>query len=304
MQCRYCTSREQIPRLTHDQVLTYEEILRLVRIGVSLGISKVRVTGGEPLVRKGVIPFLARLNRIGGLTDVSVTTNGLLLRDHVASIRSAGIHRINISLDSLDRNKFRDITGIDGFEQVWEGILEAQKQGFNPIKLNVVALKGINDDEFEDFARLTFSFPFHIRFIEYMPMGRPRLDRDPFLLIPEIKRRIASLGKLTPLNGSVNDGPARRYKIEGAMGEIGFISAMSHHFCENCNRLRLTASGHLRPCLLSDRQEDLLDPIRRGCSDEELIDIFLRAVRHKPSDHNLAVHGKGCIHSHMKSIGG
>jgi cyclic pyranopterin phosphate synthase len=302
--CLYCVPRELVPKLTHDDILSYEEILRLVRIGAKLGITKVRVTGGEPLVRKGVFDFLAALRQLEGVTDLSLTTNGVLLKKHIDEIRDAGIRRINISMDTLVREKYARITGKDEFRSVWEGIDAAEKRGFNPIKINVVALRGINDDEILDFARLSFTRPFHIRFIEYMPMGRPRLDSDPLILTPEIKTRLLSLGTLQPVAHGSSDGPAERYRFEGALGEVGFISALSHHFCDRCNRLRLTARGRLRPCLLSDNEVDLRGPLRQGATDEQLEDIFVGAIGLKPSDHNLAGRLRKWVDGQMSSIGG
>ena len=193
---------------------------------------------------------------------------------------------------------------MDTFDQVWQGIETAQAMGFRPIKLNVVALNGVNDDELVDMARLSFTYPFHIRFIEYMPIGQSRMGNGPLLLAPEIKRRISTLGNLIPVQNSKNDGPAKRYQFAGAKGEIGFIPALSQHFCDRCNRLRLTASGQLRACLLSDRQEDIKGPLRSGCSDQELADIFLKAMHHKPSDHNLAGHNVIRVCGEMRAIGG
>ena len=257
LKCIYCTPRDQIPRLSHDEILTYEEILRLVRLGVKLGISKIRVTGGEPLVRKGVYGFLGELSGIQGLADLSLTTNAVALKDNLKRIKAAGIKRINISLDTLKREKFAKITGMDLFDQVWQGIEGARDMGFYPIKINIVALNGVNDDELVDMARLSLDQPFHVRFIEYMPIGESQMGNGPLLLAPEIKKRLGVLGNLIPVRSSTNDGPAQRYRFEGALGEIGFIHALSHHFCDRCNRLRLTARGQLRPCLLSDHHEDV-----------------------------------------------
>jgi GTP 3',8-cyclase len=303
LKCLYCVPRDLIPRLSHKDILSYEEILRVIRIGTKLGISKVRITGGEPLVRKGVCDFLSELSRIEGLKDLSLTTNGVFLEENLAKIKAAGIKRLNVSLDTLDRRKFQKITGHDRFDQVWAGIKSALARGFDPIKINVVALYGINDDELTKMASLSFDYPFHIRFIEYMPIGDSQMGAGPLLLAPEIKNRISVLGKLVPVQNSKYDGPARRYRIEGAKGEVGFIHALSRHFCDICNRLRLTASGMLRPCLLSDYQEDLKGPLRRGCSDDDLAEIFYKAVRHKPSDHNL-VQQPSRICSPMSAIGG
>ncbi len=304
LKCMYCVPRDHITRLSHDEILTYEEILRLVHLGIKLGISKIRVTGGEPLVRKGVYAFLAELSRIKGLADLSLTTNGVALRDNLEKIKSAGIKRVNISLDTLQRKKYAKITGLDLFDQVWQGIEMARQMGFHPIKLNIVALNGVNDDELKDMAQLSFDYPYHIRFIEYMPIGDSQMGNGPLLLAPEIKKRISELGTLIPIRNSVNDGPAQRYRFEGARGEVGFIHALSHHFCDRCNRLRLTASGQLRPCLLSDHYEDIKGPLRAGCSDDELAEIFFKTVRHKPSDHNLAVHNPTRVCGQMSAIVG
>lgn len=305
LRCMYCMpSRELIPRLAHTQVLRYEEILRIIRIGVQLGITKIRVTGGEPLVRKGVYEFLSELGKIEGLTDISLTTNGVLLKDHLAQIRDAGIKRLNISLDTLDREKFIRITGHDAFAQVWEGIEAAHRMGFAPIKFNTVAMKGINDDELTDIARLSFTYPFHIRFIEYMPIGDHHLDRSIRLLAPEILAKISPLGDLTQIRREQDDGPAERYRFKGAQGEIGIIQPLSNHFCHLCNRLRLTASGQLRPCLLSDRQEDLKGPIRKGCLDGDIVKVFLEAVRFKPMEHRVDDVQHDEVRDAMSSIGG
>lgn len=304
LKCIYCTPHHLIPKLPYKEILRYEEILRIVRIGVSLGISKVRITGGEPLIRKDVYDFLEQLTEIEGLLDISLTTNGVLLKDNINKIKSAGIKRINISVDTLSRKKFMQITGYDFFDQIWEGIELARKMGFDPIKLNVVPLKGINDDELIDIAGLSFTHPFHIRFIEYMPIGTNQIDIDRHLLAPEIKKRIDKLGNLIPVERSINDGPAERFKFEGARGEIGFIRPISRHFCNTCNRLRLSASGRLRPCLLSDDQEDLKTLLRKECSDSELAEVFLKAVRHKPYQHKLAVDHPAGVSAQMCDIGG
>jgi len=304
LKCLYCVPRDLIPKLPHHEVLSYEEILRIVRVSIGLGISKVRVTGGEPLVRKGVYHFLKQLAGIEGLLDISLTTNGVLLKDNIHRIKSAGIKRINISLDTLNREKYKQITGYDFFDQVWEGIELAQRMGFYPIKINVVPVKGVNDDELVDIARLSMTHPFHIRFIEYMPMGSSHMDIDRHLLAPEIKKNIEQLGELVPVDRSTNDGPAERFKFKSGRGEIGFIHPISRHFCQTCNRLRLTASGQLRPCLMQDKQEDLKSIIRKGCSDRELAEVFLEAVRHKPLEHKLLTDHNAGSAVQMCAIGG
>jgi GTP 3',8-cyclase len=304
LSCMYCLPQESLPRLSHGEILRYEEILRIVRVAVGLGITKVRVTGGEPLVRKGVYEFLQQLSAVPGLTDISLTTNGVLLKENLHRLRDAGIARLNISIDTLKPERYRAITGTDVFDQVWDGVRAAEALGFNPIKLNAVALKGVNDDELVDLARLSFDHPYHVRFIEFMPIGKSRWAGNPPLLMPEIQERLRVLGELAPVPRSEHDGPAQRFRFKGARGEIGFIPAISRHFCDRCNRLRLTASGQLRPCLLSDHQEDLKGPLRRGCADAELAEIFLRTTRLKPSEHSLAGGEPAHTCCQMRSIGG
>lgn len=293
-----------ISKLPHEDILRYEEILRIIRVGVKLGISKVRITGGEPLIRKGIREFLKELGSIKELSDISLTTNGVLLKDHIESLRASGIRRLNISLDTLNPEKFKLITGHDHFRQVWEGISDAYRAGFSPIKLNVVALNGINDDEFSDMAKLIFDYPFHIRFIEYMPIGNTHLNDDRQILAPEIIRRLSAFFELIPIEKEKYDGPAERYRINGAKGELGFIRPISRHFCSQCNRMRLTANGKLRPCLLSDQESDIRDALRRECSDSEIETILLNAARHKPSEHNLNKKISEQINRQMCAIGG
>jgi GTP 3',8-cyclase len=304
LQCMYCVPRNLIQKLPHDEILRYEEILHIVKLGVRLGIKKIRVTGGEPLVRKGVYEFLGELTRIRGLSDVSLTTNGVFLKDNIEKITSAGIRRINVSLDTLHRDKFLEITGHDLFGRVWDGIMAAHGAGISPIKINVVALQGINDEELVDMAKLSYTYPFHVRFIEYMPIGKTRRDIGTTILVPEIKSRLRVLGQLLPVENLAYDGPAERCRLEGAVGEVGFISALSHHFCDRCNRLRLTANGQLRACLLSDTQEDLKGPLREGRSDEELAEIFFKTVRNKPIEHSVALQNPSKITAQMCTIGG
>jgi cyclic pyranopterin phosphate synthase len=304
LRCLYCAPGGLVPKLAHDEILRYEEILRIVRVGVRLGISKVRLTGGEPLMRAGVYEFLKELTTVDGLSDISLTTNGVMLHENIEKIETAGIKRINISLDTLNRKKFKHITGYDLFDQVWAGIEKAHALGFDPIKLNVVALKGHNDDEFVDLARLSMTYPFHIRFIEYMPIGNAQMMSRDYILAPEIRAKLSVLGDLIPVTRKHMDGPAQSYRIKGAIGEVGFIQAMSQHFCHTCNRLRLTANGQLRPCLLSDKQLDVRGPLRSGCSDDELKAVFLNAIKHKHESHHFAPGSSLRVHDSMSGIGG
>ncbi|MBF0235316.1 MAG: GTP 3',8-cyclase MoaA [Desulfamplus sp.] len=315
--CQYCVPKETLPALSHESIARYEEIHKIVVCASQLGISKLRITGGEPLLRKGVFSFLKGLSQIEGINDISITTNGVLLESHIDEILAAGVNRINISLDTLKPDRFRAISGKDLFETVWRGIMASLDRGLTPIKLNAVILRGINDDEIEDLARLSVIYPFHVRFIEYMPMGNSAVDISQQVLIPEIRQRIEhAIGKLEPVtrgmlnakssildgssvggSGSIGSnsgyigaheaGPAKRYKIEGALGEIGFISPVSSHFCHECNRLRLTSTGHLRPCLLNNREIDVLTPLRQGASNEAIKKLFLHAIQSKPAAHSL-----------------
>lgn len=304
LNCTYCLPFSRHPRQSHHDILRYEEILHLIRIFRDLGISKIRITGGEPLVRKGIFPFLSRLHEISGIDDLSMTTNGMLLQDHLVKIKSAGIKRLNISLDSLNPKNFHRITGHDVFQKVWEGILAAEKMGFHPIKINVVAIRGMNDHELTDMARLSLSHPFHIRFIEYMPIGDSALQLEKPLFTPEIQERISSLGALYPVERGKMDGPARRFRFKNAKGEIGFISPISRHFCQTCNRLRLTANGFLRTCLLSDHQTDLKTPLRSGFSDQQMAHVILDAISRKPTSHDLNSKQAAQVASSMSAIGG
>ncbi len=273
LRCTYCMPKEGVSALGHHDILRYEEILRVIRAARKVGVVKVRVTGGEPLVRKEILEFLSSLRSIEGLQDISLTTNGILLEAMAEDIFNAGIRRINVSLDSLNPGKYEAVTRGGDLRKVLRGIEQASRIGFSPIKINTVAIRGFNDDEILEFARLTLGKPYQVRFIELMPLGSAAIDhRTKFMaaedMITQIKRHYA----LETLNGRRDklDGPARLFKIKNAAGEIGFISALSQHFCKTCNRLRLTADGHLRACLFYDGEVDVKGPIRNGCSDDEL----------------------------------
>lgn len=304
LRCVYCMPPFGERKLRHKEILRYEEFLRIVRIAIKLGINKVRLTGGELLVRKGIQEFIPMLTALNGLDDVSLTTNGVYLKDHLDMLKAAGIKRINVSIDSLDRAKFKKITRFDYLTRVWEGIEKARDMGFRPIKLNVVMMKGINDNEVLDFGRLAIEQPYYLRFIECMPVGL-QANSLAFIPNPEIEKALVNeFGPLIPVSSGQNDGPATRYRFDGGKGEIGFISPISHSFCQDCNRLRLTANGLLLPCLLSDRELDIKDPLRRGCLDEELIEVFLEAVKSKPKCHPLSLDNHRKVYRKMCSIGG
>ncbi|MCG8333979.1 MAG: GTP 3',8-cyclase MoaA [Proteobacteria bacterium] len=304
LRCNYCNPLTPQTMLTHDDILQYEEILRIIKAGVGFGINKIRVTGGEPLVRKGLCGFIAELNKISELKDVSLTTNGVLLKDYIDELIDAGIKRINISLDSINKENFAKITGRDYFEKVWEGVELALKKGIEPLKINVVAMRGVNSHEFLDFARLTFDYPLQIRFIEYMPIGDARMQSRQQILTPETKEILQELGELIPVKNQANDGPAFRYRFSNAKGEIGFISPISRHFCSDCNRLRLTANGKIRSCLLSDHQFDIKTPLRNGMTDDEIRNLFKIALNNKAGVHCIGSSEDYKVNTNMSAIGG
>lgn len=305
--CRYCVPAAPFKVIEHEGIARYEEILKVVRIGCDMGITKVRITGGEPFVRKGIFSFLHRLCRIPQLKDISITTNGSRLnRDKIKELMDMGIQRLNFSLDTLVPEKFIQITQRDRFQRVWDSIMAAHDLGISPIKINTVALKGFNDDEIQSIAGLTQTYPFHVRFIEYMPMGNTDVGADSQILTQDIKNLIeAAHGPLTVVHKGINDGPAKLYKLAGASGILGFITPVSSHFCSECNRLRLTSRGTLRPCLLSNRETDILTPLRNGANDEQLKQIMVTALKDKPLHHNLESRtARDVPLNHMTSIGG
>jgi GTP 3',8-cyclase len=305
LRCCYCMPEEGIPLTPHEEILTYEEILRIVRVFAKEGISKVRLTGGEPLVRKGIVDFTSRLSRIEGIEDLSLTTNGVLVKEFARDLKNAGLKRINISLDSLRGERFCQITRRDDHERVWEGIEEAIRVDLSPIKINMVAIQGINDDEIESFARLTLRLPLTVRYIEYMPSGNgEHWKKTDILTIPQIKERLENVGRLIPIPPDRWDGPAKRYRIEGAIGEIGLIGAVTNHFCDDCNRLRLTADGKIRVCLFSDEEIDVKEILRHNGSDDDLRERLLIALGTKPERHHINTHQFKKCQRNMSAIGG
>jgi cyclic pyranopterin phosphate synthase len=299
--------KEGVPQFSHSEILRYEEILRLGALAVSKGITKIRITGGEPLVRKDAVQLIHQLSQLKGIQDLSLTTNGILLEEFAPALFQAGLKRVNISMDSLSPGKYREITRGGDLSRVWAGIEAARRAGISPIKINVVAITGFNDGEILEFARLTMQDPLQVRFIEFMPIGiSSEWSPERYLSSLEVKRRIESVYPLTPLDGGINhhDGPARLFKFPGAGGEIGFISPISDHFCNSCNRLRLTADGKLKTCLFSEEEMDLKHLLRSGCSDEELERKLDEAISVKPLRHG-AIGGvmKRC-HRPMVKIGG
>lgn len=308
LRCIYCKPDGKIPALKHEDILTYEEFFRLSSIAMDLGVNKIRLTGGEPLARLGIVEFAQKLADTGKLKDIGITTNAVYLMKYIRDFKKNPIVRFNISLDTLNPEKYYKLTGANKFDKVWEAIETAIDMGFKPLKINMVAMKGMNDDEVADMARLTINRPIALRYIEYMPMNAEgnKLANLHTFYADDIKAKIESeLGALEPLDRGVVDGPAVRYKIKGALGELGFINPMSHNFCGECNRMRLTSTGGLRPCLLSDARIDIRTPLRSGATDAELAQIFLQAAGLKNAEHHLAkTEEEGDSLLHMGSIGG
>ena len=299
LRCIYCMPAEGINLLTHSDILTYEEIATIVRLAAELGINKLRLTGGEPLVRARLPELVAMLAKIDTIDDISLTTNGALLRNYAGELKGAGLKRVNVSLDSLNQDKFERITRHRKLSDVLQGIEAAKACGLNPVKINMVVMRGINDDEILDFAKLTITEGWHVRFIELMPFvtdnppeghssGRKANSQSKFMPADEIKERLNSLGELKPCLPITGNGPAKYSRFPQAGGTIGFITPVSQHFCFNCNRLRLTAEGKLRPCLLSDQEIDLRQPLRSGASAEKLKQVITEAIRTKPKEHQLS----------------
>lgn len=304
LRCIYCFPDNGIKLYSHEEVLTYEEIIRIVKVAATLGVKKIRITGGEPLIKKNISFLISSINQIKGIEDISLTTNGILLQQKAAELKKAGLKRVNISLDTFKANRFKEITKIGNIEDVLSGIEEAQRVGLTPIKINMVPIRGINDDEIEDFAKLTIKSDKQIRFIEFMPFGSRQLwSKDKYISTQEIMNRISSIAPIEPVKER-KSGPARYFRFKDAEGVIGFISPITHHFCNHCNRLRITSNGMLRPCLFSDTEIDIKSALRECCDDEEIIRLLKLSIEIKPKCHNLEHKRSIDLFKPMSKIGG
>ena len=301
LRCIYCMPLEGVPHISHGEILSYEEIRAVVQAAAQLGIRRIRLTGGEPLVRADFPELVSMLSRIEGIADLSLTTNGELLKDYAHVLKEAGLSRVNVSLDTLRADRFRDITRLGELEDVLAGIEAAREAGLHPIKANTVVMRGINADEILDFARLTYKEGWHVRFIELMPF---KGVAQPVPSV-EVQRHVSSLGRLEPCMSVTGNGPAKYYRLAGAKGTIGFISPLTEiSFCTRCNRMRLTPDGKLRPCLLGDDEIDLRTPLRNNASMEELKRLILTAVASKPEHHHLKDTNDRPGERRMSQIGG
>jgi len=308
LRCSYCMPPAGVKMFAHEDILTFEEIARVVRTAVKLGVTKVRITGGEPLVRRGIEQLVTTIGRISGIQDYALSTNGVLLAEKCRAIDDAGIQRVNLSLDTLRPERFRQITLRDDHSRVLEGLAAAEGIPFEKIKINTVVVRGFNDDEILDFARLSCNHPYTVRLIELMPIGRTEFwDRGKVVPALEMKERIETFGRLelVPEANPANRGPQQLFRLPGAKGEIGFITPLSEEFCGTCNRLRLTAHGQLRGCLISAGEVDLRQPLRCGVSDEELEELFRLAVSRKPEKHFINEPDRDCPSAcYMSQVGG
>lgn len=314
LRCIYCMPEKGVPWQPHDQILRIEEIARFVRLAAQQGVRKVRLTGGEPLVRKGVVELVRDIAATPGIEDVSLTTNGILLPEMARDLKNAGLSRVNISLDTLDPVQFTYITRRGSIGDVFKAIDAALEVGFDPVKINAVAVRSL-DQDFLGFAKLSLDRPLHVRFIEYMPVGessggtgtgwteQDSISSEELRNIIDTRAKAEGLSPLVPVirgDEPGGGGPAVYYKFPGTKGTVGFISAMSNHFCASCNRLRLTSDGKIRPCLFSDREIDVKRALREDGGDDAVVRDILEAIGIKPDEHHEE---RGTVRR-MSQIGG
>lgn len=303
LRCLYCMPEEGVSLKKHEEILTLEELHSIAEAAVSMGIRKIRLTGGEPLVRKGVIELVAMIKDIPDLEELSLTTNGTMLKSRALALKNVGLDRINISLDTLDPAKYKFITRGGDVKHVMAGIESALDAGLNPVKINCVLVDGFNNEEIHKFVLLAENKLLHIRFIELMPIGEGQKKQDGYLPLEPVKKWLIETYGLLPSSKVKANGPAEQYILPGGKGTIGFIGAVSNHFCDKCNRLRVTADGKIKPCLDSDYEVDLLTVLRTQGSQEAIKEVFLQAISAKPAGHNMKLWEDG--HNRLMSqIGG
>ena len=303
--CVYCMPPQGREWLKHSEILTYEELLRLIELFSREGVTNIRLTGGEPLVRKGVAGLIAAIREVGRIKDISLTTNGSLLPPLAQELKTAGLNRVNISLDTVSPISFARLTTCGRLEDTIKGIRSAMEAGLSPVKLNVVLTEALTNRDLAFFAELAYIYPIAIRFIEYMPIGERGINGGPDIAMVKKLLSQAARAVLKPAGGVPGNGPAKYYSFPKAQGAFGFITPISDHFCSACNRLRLTADGKLRPCLLSKNEIDIKTPLRNGASDRELLKLFYDAIAAKPQGHSLCrTSGYPDFGRSMSQIGG
>lgn len=289
LRCVYCMPEDMTfrPRV---ELMQDEELLTLMRLFTAMGFHKFRLTGGEPTVRASIVELVRGIANTPGVRSVTMTTNGLLLKQLAAPLKAAGLQRVNVSIDTLDADRFKRITRWGSLEDVWDGLLEAERVGMTPMKLNAVVVRGYNEQDVAELAGLTLKHPWQMRFIEMMPFGEVSgFQQAQVVTEAEMKDLIETQhGPLIPVNDGKLDGEARLYRLPGGLGDVGFISSVTVPFCASCTRARLTAEGKLRMCLLREYEVDLLTPLRAGASLDELQALIKKAVYHKPWGHGLA----------------
>lgn len=289
IRCFYCMPAENVQFMKRAELLTFEEIVRFVQIMSAYGVRKVRITGGEPLVRKNVATLIEQLSSINGIDDIGLTTNGVLLASHAEELKAAGLNRINISLDALNAEKFKEITRRDGYEKVIEGIHAAIQVGFDPVKVNAVSVRGMTESEIVKFGEFALQTGVEIRFIEYMPLDADNAwEREKVLFAHEIREILeAKFGSLTPKSQRDKTAPATQYTFANGQGNIGFIASVSQPFCMSCNRFRLTADGHLRNCLFSLEETSIKDLLRGDASDDDIAQAVIESISQKKEGHEI-----------------
>ena len=305
LRCIYCMPEGGLPWLRREEILSYEEIAQIVAAAASTGVRTIRLTGGEPLVRRNLSRLVAAIAAIPGIDDIALSTNGLLLEEQLPELLAAGLRRINLSLDTLRADRFEAIARRPGLDAVLRAIDAAIAAGLAPLKINCVVMRGRNDDELTAFAQMTRNRPVFVRFIELMPVHENLgLQRDAYVSATEMLERIRAIGELQPVGGPEGNGPARYYAFDGAQGAIGVITPLSHDYCERCNRVRLTADGRLRLCLFGDHSLDLRSPLRSGATTGQLAEIFRGGMLIKPERHHLRLGEASSAMRAFSEIGG
>jgi len=297
LRCAYCMPADGVEKKEHQNILRQEEIENIARAAVKLGIDKVRITGGEPLVRKGIVQLVENLANINGLRDLSMTTNGILLKKYARDLKKAGLNRINVSLDSLNHAKYKQMTRCGNLDDVLEGIRIAQEVELSPLKINVVLVGGYNDDEIEDFVSLTLKHNVEVRFIELMPLGEAKTWVESSFVSNDIV--LSKVPKLIALPFKGHGTVARMYKLPNGKGKVGLISPISSHFCNYCNRIRVTPDGKLKSCLHSDQEINL-----KNTHPDELEKLIFEGIKAKPSKHHIDTTNASEAHRNMNEIGG
>lgn len=306
LRCRYCMPMDGVCKKEHDEMLTYEEILKVSKVAAKLGVKKIRLTGGEPLVKKDIIKLASDIKKIDGIEELCITTNGILLNEYAKDLKAAGVDRINISLDTLNPEKYKYITRIGEFKDAWVGIEKAINTGFKKIKINSVLIGGFNDDEVVDISSLTMKYPVDVRFIELMPMyDSGDFNEKSFMPCKaafDILKKYCDDEKISieKVDAAKTHAVAILYKLENAKGHIGFISPVSCDFCKECNRIRLTADGKLKPCLHSSQEICI-----KGLNEEEIREKFIETIKMKPERHaRLSYKDRSEAKRNMNEIGG